>query len=158
MSTETNSTASPQTPRSGGLLPHWPISVPLLEDLSKFFELMGLSKATVESYVNGCTNQHIRNVNELREKASIQYLLEVVGISSEHAFHVMRKLFELDIESPIPFQTIPRRRPLLPPAADVGSPLTRTNLVILVSSSHSFLACCCRMTDSFLSLISHFVE
>ena len=100
---------APQSPRTG-LIPrsyHWPLSV-LLEDLSTFFDLMGLSKGTVQTYVSGCTNNNIKNVNELRERASIQFLLDI-GISTEHVFHVMRKLFELDIESPVPFQNIPRR-------------------------------------------------
>ena len=96
MSSETKSTTSEtlRTPRSGSLLPqpfHWPISV-LLEDLATFFELMGVSKGTVEVYVNGCTKHNITNVNELRERASIQFLLDSVGISSEHVFHVMRKV------------------------------------------------------------------
>ena len=96
MSSETKSTTSetPRTPRYGSLLPqpfHWPISV-LLEDLPTFFEIMGLSKGTAEAYVNGCTKHNITNVNELRERASIQFLLDSVGISSEHVFHVMRKV------------------------------------------------------------------
>ena len=125
----------------------WPLSV-LLEDLKTFFELLDVSNAQIEAYVSGCTKNNINNVNELRERASIQYLLHTIGISNEHVFHVMRKLFELDIESPVPFQSIPRRRPLLPATADSGSLLTRTNLVILVRYKIPPFLGSCLLTDA----------
>ena len=56
-----------------------------------------------------------------------------VGISHEHAILSMKKMFEMDFDSSVAFQSIPRRRDLLPPRADGTFLLTRNNLVILVS-------------------------
>ena len=110
---------------------HWSLGM-LLEDLSTFFDLLDISKDSVKAYVAGCTKNNIKNVHELRELASLQYLQETVGISRDHAILSMRKLFEVDLETPVPFQNIPRRRDLLPPRADGSFLLTRNNLVILV--------------------------
>ena len=83
---------------------------------------------------------------------------------------VMRKLFEVDIESPVPFQNVPRRRPLLPPRADGGPLLTRSNLVILVSwvpcfskkksvnCSFSFILSSCHLTPIRHFNIDPFLE
>ena len=139
---------------------HWPLHV-LLEDLSTFFDLLDISKDKIEAYVAGCTKNNIKNVHELRELASLKYLQETgtssllclantslfflfvscrypppsrsVGISREHAILLMKKLFEMDLELHVAFQSIPRRRDLLPPRTDGTFLLTRNNLVILVS-------------------------
>ena len=110
---------------------HWSLGV-VLEDLSTFFDALGIAKDKVEEYVAGCTKNNINSVRGLREQASLR-LLQDLGCSREHATLIMRKIFELDTESPEPFQNIPRRRPLLPPSADGVPLLTRTNLIILVS-------------------------
>ena len=54
---------------------HWPLGM-LLEDLSTFFDLLDISKDTVEAYVTGCTKNNIKNIHELRELASLKYLQE----------------------------------------------------------------------------------
>ena len=141
---------------------HWTLHV-LLEDLSTFFDLLDISKDKIEAYVAGCTKNNIKNVHELRELASPKYLQETgialvttlpcdyrlsfhfrcfvplpspprsVGISREHAILSMKKMFEMDLELHVAFQSIPRRRDLLPQRTNGTFLLTRNNLVILVS-------------------------